>query len=226
MSPQTSWILNDQIAPRLGSAIPKSVVCVGSEDHNELVQDGLCMSALMLTRVESQGKLGKVSASNIAYYTIQHLKSGRRSTGSSSVDIMASQTQLNGSTKLHSLSEVVSVSEVGDEIYELHDVISSDLDDPAVKAARHLDWTTFCKSLDKLEMLLVQSIINGLTVREICRTVKMTKAKLIELQHTVAAKVIKYMGADILKDIALTPTWRIGLDCEREMMACRAVRRS
>jgi len=226
MSPQTSWILNDQIAPRLGSAIPKSVVCVGAEDHNELVQDGITMAAKMIVRVEQQGKLGKVSASNIAYYTIQHLKSGRRSTGSSSVDIMASQTQLNGSTKLHSLSEVVSVSEGGDEIYELHDVISTDHDDPAVKAARNLDWATFCKSLTKLEMLLVQSIINGLTVREICRAVKMTKKRLIELQHKLAQKVIEYMGADILQDIALTPTWRIGLDCEREMMACRADRRS
>jgi hypothetical protein len=39
-------------------------------------------------------------------------------------------------------------------------------------------------------------------------------------------KIIDFMGIDILKDIASIPGWRIGLDCERELMACRADRRA
>jgi hypothetical protein len=86
MSPQAAWILQEEIVPRLSGTIPHSVVCVGAEDPQELVQDGITMAAKML---ESKGKLGKVSASNIAYYAIQHLKSGRRASGTSSVDIGA-----------------------------------------------------------------------------------------------------------------------------------------
>jgi hypothetical protein len=42
----------------------------------------------MLQSVETVGKT--VTPGNIAYYAIQHVKSGRRSTGSSIVDVMAS----------------------------------------------------------------------------------------------------------------------------------------
>jgi len=60
MSPQAGWILQDQIVPRLCSAIPNSVPCIGAEDHQELIRDGINMAARMIDRVESQGKLGKV----------------------------------------------------------------------------------------------------------------------------------------------------------------------
>jgi hypothetical protein len=226
MSPKASWLLQEEICPRLGSAIPKSVICVGSEDHQELVQDGITMAAKMIDRVDKQVKLGKVSASNIAYYTIQHLKSGRRANGSSYVDIMASQTQLNGSAKLHSFSEVVSVSDVGDEIYELHDVISNNHEDPAVQAARNLDWSAFLKNLTKLELLLIKCLINGLGLGEAARLAKVHYSTMLNYRDKIAQKLIEYMGADILKDIAVLPTWRIGLDCERELLACRADRRN
>ena len=78
MSPKAGFVLQEEIYPRLCSAIPKSVCFVGAEDAEELIQDATAMAARMIDRVESQGKLGRVSASNIAYYTIQHAKSGRR----------------------------------------------------------------------------------------------------------------------------------------------------
>jgi hypothetical protein len=225
MSPRASWILQEEIVPRLNGAVPRSVLCVGSEDPQELIQDATVMAAKMIDRVEQQGKLGKVTASNIAYYTIQHLKSGRRANGSRSVDVLGSSTQLNGTSKLHSLNEVVSESE-GDEIFELHDVISNNNDDPGVLAARRMDWNSLCQSLNKIELLLVECICSGLTIREICRAVKLTKRRLMELQRRVAVKIAEYMGAEILCDIALIPNWRIGLDCERELLACRADRRN
>ena len=122
MSPQAGWILQEEIAPRIAGAVPRSILCVGAEDSQELVQDGITMAAKMVDRLEQQGKLDKVTPGNIAYYTLQHLKSGRRAGGSSTVDVMASHTQLNGSTVLHSLNEVGSSDECGFEIFELQDV--------------------------------------------------------------------------------------------------------
>ena len=141
MSPQAGWILQTEVVPRLRAVIPRTVHCVGAEDPEELVQDATAMAAKMLHNVELAGK--HVTPGNIAYYTIQHCKSGRRSTGSSIVDVMGTGTQLNGTSRLHSFNEVVAESEVGFEIFELQDVISRDHEDPATIAARKMDWASF-----------------------------------------------------------------------------------
>jgi hypothetical protein len=225
MSPQASWILQDQIVPRLRSAIPKSVLCVGAEDHQELIQDGIAMSARMLDRVERQGKLGKVTASNIGYYCLQHLKSGRRASGSSTVDIMGSATQLNGSVRLHSLNEVVSQTESGEEVFELHDVFSNDHDDPSVQAARRLDWSAFLATLSKAERIVVKYLYAGRTLRDAARKAGVCDSTMQYHKQRIAQKITDFMGLDILRDIASIPHWRIGLNCERELLACRAERR-
>ncbi|MEI7808373.1 MAG: hypothetical protein WCJ07_07795 [Verrucomicrobiota bacterium] len=226
MSPQAGWILRDEIAPRIAAVVPRSIQAVGAEDHAELVQDGITMAAKMIDRVEAQGKLGKVTASNIAYYTIQHLKSGRRAGGSSTVDIMATATQLNGSTRLHSLNEVVSESECGDEIFELQDVISQDTEDPSTQAARKIDWDLFMAGLSHVEKLVVEFLSAGKTLREAGRKAGLSDSSMQNYRKKIAVKLLEAMGADILKDIMQIPGWRIGLDCERELMACRADRRN
>ena len=226
MSPQAGWILNDQIVPRLRGAVPKSVLCVGAEDHAELIQDATVMAAQMIDRVEAQGKLGKVTASNIAYYTIQHLKCGRRANGSSRIDVHGTGTQLDGCTELHSLNEVVAQSENGFEIFELQDVLSTDREDPATKAARKLDWEAFMQSLSKLELLVVEFLSAGKTLSAAARKARVNYSTIQSYRNKIAAKLIDAMGADILKDIAQSPKWKIALNCERELMACRADRRN
>lgn len=225
MSPQAGWILQSEIAPRLAGVIPRSVLCVGAEDHSELVQDGITMAAKLIDRVEQQGKLGKVTPGNIAYYTLQHLKSGRRATGSSAVCIHGTITQLNGRSEVHSLSEVVSQTEGGDDIHELHDVVSSTVEDPGAQAARRMDWAVFCQSLNRAELLLIQCLVNGLSVKEAAKQARVHYATMQIYRKKLAAKLLEFMGADILQEIAQVPAWRIGLDCERELMACRAERR-
>ena len=226
MSPQAGYILQEQVVPRLRSAIPKAVHFVGCEDAEELTQDATAMAAKLIDRVESQGKLGKISPGNIAYYTLLHLKSGRRANGTSSVDIMASATQLNGSSRLHSLHEVVSHSEAGDEIFELHDVISNDHEDPSVQAARKMDWSTFMAGLNRMERLVVDCLCAGRTLRQVARKVRLSDSTMQYYRKRIAGKIIEFMGINILRDIARIPGWRIGLDCERELLACRAERRN
>jgi hypothetical protein len=96
MSPQAGFLLHDQIVPRLRSAIPNAVSFIGSEDAEELVQDGTLIAAKMIHNAEQAGKnvvrnpgasrrgarkVRTINAGSIAYYTIQKLKCGRRSTG-------------------------------------------------------------------------------------------------------------------------------------------------
>ena len=225
MSAKANFILEHEIYPRLCGAVPNSVLCVGAEDPQELIQDGITMAARMVNRLDQQGKLDRVTPGNIAYYTIQHLKSGRRANGARSVDVFGSSTQLNGSSQLHSLNEVVAQSECGNEIFELHDVISNDREDPAVQATRKLDWSMFMAGLSKIEKLVLEFLYAGKTLRQAGRTVGMSDSTMQTYRKKIAAKVVEFMGPDILRDIAALPQWRIGLDCERQLMACRADRR-
>ena len=60
MSPQASWILQEEVVPRLRSSIPRAVRCVGAEDAEELIQDATVIAAKMISRAESLGKLGRM----------------------------------------------------------------------------------------------------------------------------------------------------------------------
>ena len=224
MSPQAGWILQEEVVPRLRSAIPRCVHCVGAEDHEELIQDATAIAAKLLHSVELAGK--QVTPGNIAYYAIQHSKSGRRSTGSSRVDVMATGTQLNGSSRLHSLNEVVSESEAGNEIFELQDVISNDHEDPATVAARKMDWDSFLAQLSQIEQLVVAFLCAGKTLRDAARKVGVCDSTMQTYRRKIAVKLLEFMGIEILRDLAHVPHWRIGLDCERESQACRNDRRA
>ena len=105
MSPQAGWILQEEVVPRLRSAIPTNVSHIGSEDAEELIQDSYCLAAKLLDHAEKQNK--PVTPGNIAYYTILHMKSGRRSTGNSNADVLGSATQLNGRSTTTSFDEPV-----------------------------------------------------------------------------------------------------------------------
>jgi len=226
MSPQAGWILQEEIVPRLRSAIPRSVNCVGAEDHAELIQDATCMAARMIDRVEGQGKLGTITASNISYYTIQHCKSGRRANGTSSVDIMGSSTQLNGTSRLHSLNEVVAEDEAGCEIFELQDVLSNDHEDPGMVAARKLDWDRFLDQLSHVEQLVIEFLSAGKTLRDVARQVGLSDSAMQGYRRKIGAKVLEFFGIDVLVDLGIEPSWRINLDCTRAAQACRYERRA
>jgi hypothetical protein len=44
-------------------------------------------------------------------------------------------------------------------------------------------------------------------------------------ENSGASGLARVQGSDILHEIALMPHWKIGLDCERELLACRHERR-
>jgi len=225
MSPQAGWLLQEQVVPRLRAAIPKSVRCVGCEDAEELIQDATAMAAGILHRAEEAGK--QVAASSVAYYTIQHCKSGRRSVGNSRVDALAAGTQLDGHTRMHSLEEVVaSNEETGGEIFTFNDVLSNDQEDPSTKAARHLDWESFWAVLSERERVVVLFVAEGKTLRQASRLLGLSDSTLQNSRKRIGVKIIESMGADILAEVRRRPQWRNSLEATREKQACRVDRQA
>jgi DNA-directed RNA polymerase specialized sigma24 family protein len=223
MSPQAGWILQEEIVPRLRSAIPRNVNQIGSEDAEELIQDATVMAAKMLDRTEQQGK--QVTAGNIAYYTILHMKSGRRSSGSSNSDVLGTGTQLNGRSTTTSFDEPVhEESELGEE-FTVNDVLSLDDEDPGVKAARKLDWDEFLSSLTERERMLVESMLAGNNRTQAARSIGVSTWTITHDKMDLAKKILEFMGADILVTIAKIPGWKNNLNAERELLACKYDRR-
>lgn len=223
MSPTTAYVLMDQVVRRLRSAIPTVCHCVYPEDQAELVQDSIAMACKLMHNVEKAKKT--VTAGNIAYYTIQHIKSGRRSTGSSVVDVHAAQTQLNGTTRISSLDEVVaSNEECGGEIFTFNDVLSNDQEDPGTKAARKMDWESLLASLSLRDQAIIQFMIEGTSGTAMARKLKVCPSTIRNSKKNLAVKIQDFMGYKILVDIQRQPKWRNDLAANKERLACKHAR--
>jgi DNA-directed RNA polymerase specialized sigma24 family protein len=225
MSPQAGWLLQEQIFPRLRTIISYAVRCVGCEDAEELIQDATAMAAGILHSAEAAGK--KVAASSVAYYAVQHCKSGRRSVGNSRVDVLAAGTQLNGHTRLTSMDEVVAANEeCGGDIYTFNDVLSDDQEDPGTKAARKMDWESFCAGLPERERVAVLFVAEGRTLREAARSLGVSDSAMQGSKKSLGVKILAFMGADIMVEVRRRPQWRSNLEATRERQACRVERQA
>jgi len=172
-------------------------------------------------------KIKTISAGNVAFYTIQKLKCGRRSTGSSTVDVYGSGTQINGTTRLTSLDEaapVTSVDDVGEPL-ALHDVLSRDEEDPGTKAARRMDWESFMASLSARDQAIINCLVEGKPLASLARKRHLNTSTILYHKRRLADAIANFMGADILIQIRRKPNWKDSLDATRERLACREERR-
>ena len=136
MSPSACCLLIEQIAPWLRTLVPKSVKPVGAEGGEELIHDAIVIAAQMLDRVEQAGK--KITPGNIAYYAVLHMRSGRKSQGSSRTDIMVSGTQLDHTSTVLSFEDEIGYDPKRDEPITLDELLTSDHEDPAMAAAKNI----------------------------------------------------------------------------------------
>jgi hypothetical protein len=218
MSPKAGRMLVEEIAPRLRAAIPSSVRQIGSEDPEELIQDAIAAAAAMLVRLEEQGKT--VTAGNVAYYVILHTKSGRRSTGSSRVDVMASQAQLSG-VAVHSFEEEIGLNEEFDGPCTLGELLSNTGDDPSMQAARNLDWADFLDGADKKHRIMLGDLVDGNGAAKSLLKKKVSYDGIRRIRGELATNVKEHMGENILAESLRQPVWRASLMVERERAACR-----
>ncbi len=212
-----------EIAPRLRSAIPQCVKTVGCEDHEELYQDGLCMAAKLLDGLEARGKC--VTAGNVAYYTILHLKSGRRSYSTGHTDVMGSATQIGHKSMVLSLEEEVGFDEELGEPVRLEEMLSCSQDDPSMEAARNMDWEEFLGCHDMRYTCIVYDLGSGRTMLDTARACGMTYNGIRELREQLVEELQAWMGPTAIADAARVPCWFGNIMQDRERTACRADRR-
>jgi hypothetical protein len=224
MNCETETLLLQEVQPRLRTAIPKAVPIVGADDIDELVQDGVAIAIGLLQSAQRAGK--KVTAGNLAYYTILALRSGRRSTGYRKNDVLHPAAQLNGRSRVQSMDEPVSAGEDSEEPLTLHDCLAADVDDPATAAARQLDWETVLNELDRSTQAILVALLEGRELTLLVRRLKRSRSTLQGDKVRLGRLVQQHLGEDILVQAQARPAWRSTLDAALERFACRAERRA
>lgn len=222
MSPRAGFVLLNQIEPRLRAIVPH-IKTVGAEDAGELLQDALAVAAKMLHDLEERGK--EVTPGNIAYYTILHMRSGRRSYSAGRTDVMSAGTQLDKLASVLSFEEPAGHDpETGEEI-PLGDMLTGNADDPAMAATRAVDWEEFLGTHNPRYGALVSDFAQG-------RGAKATAAQLgfsdrwgYDLRDKLAADLREHFGEDAIAGSMKVPLWRGNVTVDHEKAACRADRR-
>ena len=208
----------EQIAPRLKAAVPY-IKPVGAEDAQELFQDGLCMAAHLLDANERQGKV--VPPSSVAYYTILHLKSGRRSHSAARTDVMGSGTQLDGKTAVLSMETEVGFDPETMEAIRLGEFLACSQDDPSTRACRNIDWDDFVTSHDYRYGVLLKDMAEGKDVLSRSKEWGVKYYQVRVLKEKMEAELREHMGPSVLEDSMRRPSWFGDLHAERERSACR-----
>ena len=214
-------IVLQEVAPRLRAGIGSSITRAGGEDEAELLQDGLVIALGLLRSAEAKGK--QVTPGNIAYYSIKHLRAGRRSTGYRKNDALHPAAQLNG-CRVYSLEGSVA-TEDGEEI-SFGETLASQADDPAVEAGRRLDWQALWQKLDEVTKAILRALSDGTEITQLVATLKLSRSSLQTRKNQMAAQIRECLGEDILRQVQEHPGWRHGLEATRERLACRWERRA
>ncbi len=223
MTAQAGDLLVEQIAPRLRALVPRSVKPVGAEDTEELVQDAIVIGAQMLHRVEQSGK--KFTPGNIAYYAVLHMRSGRRSQGSSRTDTMGTGTQLDHRSAVLSFEEEVGYDPELDAPITLGELLASEHEDPAIEAARNVDLELFLATHDYRYGVIIKGIAEGHSLKDTATTQGEWYPGIWALNQRMAEEVREYLGEEAIAESVRTPRWKASIAVDRERTACRAERR-
>jgi len=219
---ETLWLR--EVEPRLRAVIPKVVPMVGSDDTEELVQDGLVIALRLYRGAQAAGKT--VTPGNLAFYTVQHLRCGRRSTGERQNDVLHPAAQLRGHSRVQSLDQPVSNGEESDEPFTLHDCLAASGDDPATTAARRIDWELVTESLDSIAQAILLALIEGHALKGLVDRFQRSRTSLHNDQKRLGERIRDRLGPDILQEIQTRPAWTNSLKAQRELSACRIERRA
>lgn len=112
-----------------------------------------------------------------------------------------------------------------DEAITLGDLLATEREDPAMAAAREIDWELFLATHDYRYGVIVSGIIKGRNLAETARECGAGYSRLCQLKEKLAADLREFMGASAIEDSTRIPSWRASLMVDRERAACQADRR-
>ena len=217
----TEEYMLQEVAPRIRAGIGSSIPRAGGEDDAELLQDGLVIILGLLHSAQTKSKT--VSPGNVAYYTIKHLRAGRRSSGFRRNDALHPASQLIG-CRVYSLDEPVPAQD--DEDLTLSEVLDSRAEDPSVEAGRRLDWQSLLHKLDDVAKAILRALADGSELTRLVEPLGISRSTLQTRKNQLAKLIRQGLGEDILCRVQECTSLRNCLEATRERLACRWARQT
>jgi len=212
-------ILLREITSRLSSGIARTVPLVGSDDREELLQDGLAIAMGIMRRAENAGK--KFTAGSVSYYTLKYLRSGRRSTYQGMTEPLHPATQIAGRSRLCSLDEPIADQNAFGEPTTIGEMLASKQDDPATAAARRLDWDDLVQTLDEVAKEILCALGSGTKLTLLVSPLGRSRSSIQADKERLANSIREQLGEDILRQVQERPRWHDNISAIREELACR-----
>lgn len=214
MSPEAGKLLTEIVVPIIAATVPAKVRTVGSEDHDELVQDCTASAAQMIHAAESSGK--PLIPRSIAYYAIQRTKTGRRAMSAGRTDALSSAASLDGGAHVESMDEIFQDDSRDGGCYTLHDCLASPNDDTAQLAGRACDWSEAECHCDDRERAILRSVAEGRKMKSLARKFKVSGPRICHIQREIGEKLRELWGPHALTNVLSDPRWRQGIRAVHE----------
>jgi hypothetical protein len=217
-------MLLKEIQPRIAASIGKGRIKLhGCEDRDELVADGVALAARMLHAAEAAGKT--VTAGNIAFYTLQALKSGRRSGYAGHTDVLSPGAAMTGHCFVRSMEEAIGCHDDDpDGEITLHDLLVAPGDSPDVACARDLDWDEVVPHLDARRRHVLLGTAQGHGTDEMAKELGVTPPRVSQLRESIGRYIVDAWGTTGIVESTTPPVWRQGLRAAAERRVGRATR--
>ena len=169
------------------------------------------MAAQTIEMLEKRGK--DLMPRSVAYYTIQRLKSGRRSQYAGRMDVMSAAAMLDEMVELADM-DAISHVETGEEL-TLGEMLASDDEDAATLAARDIDWSLIEPMLTDRELKVLQALVEGRGTGEIAITTGVSALAITQAKRRIGQKISAIWGDRAIREVGRVPTWRAGLRAAR-----------
>jgi FixJ family two-component response regulator len=88
-----------------------------------------------------------------------------------------------------------------------------------------MDWQEFVAALPERERIAVEFMVEGKSLRDAAHALRVSDSAMQSSKRDLRAKILEFMGANILVEIQRLPQWKQNLETIREKMACRMERR-
>jgi DNA-directed RNA polymerase specialized sigma24 family protein len=219
MTTETGNIVLADIVPIIKATIPRTVTPVGSDDHEELVQDAIVSACQMAESLERSNR--PIIASSVAYYAIQRTRSGRRSQYGGRADALCSAAIMDGNSAPVSIDACLDLGTDDADGLTLGDVLADHRDDPATLAARKLDWTAFMRRLPIQHRTVVTGTAIGTPSKDLAEALRVSPPRVTQIRREAGIRLRDSMGTDILAESTREIPWRRDLRCAMESAASR-----
>jgi hypothetical protein len=224
MTATAGLLLTDHILPLIASAIARGAVKpVGTDDVEELQAEGIALAAALLDSAEARGK--QVSASSVAFYALQGLKSGRRSGYAGRADAMSAAAILDGAVHIRSMDAAMQPDEDDpDQDLTLHDLIAASNEDPATEAGRNVDWDTALDTMDDRMRGVLAGTAEGVGTGEMALRYRVSPPRICQVREAAGDKIQAVWGGNPIKDATRQAAWTKHVRTYAQRRACRAER--